>query len=75
MHRGREAGGAPVSMQQIQAQQHIIAPVLEGKIKARAPWPLLILQWLPILRRIPGRFIGLGVQPEHIETSEFKMRG
>ena len=29
-----------------------------------------LLDAFPLLRNIPGRLIGLGVRPEHIETPE-----
>jgi hypothetical protein len=29
-----------------------------------------LIQWFPVLRRIPARIVGLGVRPEHIETRE-----
>jgi hypothetical protein len=28
-----------------------------------------MLQW-PLLRRIPGRFLAVGIRPEHIHTPE-----
>jgi hypothetical protein len=28
--------------------------------------------WLPILRRIPARLIGIGIRPEHVETANFR---
>jgi 2-polyprenyl-6-methoxyphenol hydroxylase-like FAD-dependent oxidoreductase len=34
------------------------------------PWPLRLLRWFPYLRRFPARFIGMGVQPEHVRTPE-----
>jgi hypothetical protein len=29
-----------------------------------------LIQWFPVLRRIPARIVGLGVRPEHIQTPE-----
>jgi hypothetical protein len=29
-----------------------------------------LIQWLPVLRRLPARVLGLGVRPEHVETPE-----
>ena len=46
----------------------IIGPALKGK-RANAPFFMKLLQW-PLLRRIPGRVLALGVRPEHIHTPE-----
>jgi 2-polyprenyl-6-methoxyphenol hydroxylase-like FAD-dependent oxidoreductase len=55
---------------QILLQNRIIGPALasQGK-RPRAPWFFKLLQW-PLLRRIPGRAMALGVRPEHIRTPE-----
>jgi hypothetical protein len=29
-----------------------------------------LIRWLPVLRRLPARLVGLGVRPEHVETPE-----
>jgi hypothetical protein len=31
-----------------------------------------LLQWFPVLRRIPARLIAVGVRPEHIHTPEVR---
>ena len=53
---------------QIMLQNNIISPALahEGK-RPKAPLFMKILRW-PLLRRIPGRLLALGVRPEHIHT-------
>jgi hypothetical protein len=33
-----------------------------------------IIDALPVLRRIPGRLIGMGVRPEHVRTPEVESR-
>ena len=32
--------------------------------------PAKLLNWFPLLQRIPARIIGLGVRPEHVHTPE-----
>jgi 2-polyprenyl-6-methoxyphenol hydroxylase-like FAD-dependent oxidoreductase len=55
---------------QILLQNRIIGPALASKGKRpHAPWFFKLLQW-PLLRRIPGRVMALGVRPEHIRTPE-----
>ena len=51
---------------QILMQNNIIGPALSGK-RPKAPLIMKLLQW-PLLRRIPGRVLALGVRPEHIHT-------
>ena len=36
---------------------------------AKAPFFMKMLQW-PLLRRIPGRVLALGIRPEHIRTPD-----
>lgn len=50
------------------AQDTIIGGVLSGAPIERAPWPVRLLGRVPLLRRIPGRIIGLGVRRERVES-------
>src|SRR3974390_414818 len=55
---------------QIIIQKNIISPPLAHKGKRpRAPLFIKILRW-PLLRRIPGRLLALGLPPEHIPTRQ-----
>jgi len=55
---------------QLVLQNNIVGPALmaQGK-QPHAPLFLKMLQ-LPLLRRIPGRMLALGVRPEHVRTPE-----
>ena len=53
---------------QILLQNNIISPALADK-RPKAPFFMKLLQW-PLLRRIPGRLLALGIRPEHIHTPE-----
>lgn len=46
-------------------QNRMIAPTLAG---TRPSWPARLLNRFTLLRRIPARVLGLGVQPEHVKT-------
>jgi len=50
------------------AQDNIIGTVLSGTPINRAPLVLRLLDRIPLLRRIPGRIIGLGVRRERVES-------
>lgn len=50
-------------------QDRIIAPLLAGKFdRTTPPLAALALDRWPLLRRIPGRLLGLGVRPEHVRS-------
>jgi 2-polyprenyl-6-methoxyphenol hydroxylase-like FAD-dependent oxidoreductase len=53
---------------QAAAQRGIIGRVLGGAPITRAPWPVRMLDRYPLLRRIPGRLIGLGVRRERVRS-------
>jgi 2-polyprenyl-6-methoxyphenol hydroxylase-like FAD-dependent oxidoreductase len=51
---------------QVFVQNRIIRRVLGSRERLRPPLALKLLQWLPVLRRIPARMVGVGFLPEHI---------
>ena len=53
---------------QIVIQNNIISPALSGT-RPSAPFIMKMMQW-PLLRRIPGRVMALGIRPEHVRTPE-----
>ena len=51
------------------AQNRIIGRLLEpGPPLNDAPWLIRLLDKTPLLRRIPGRLIGLGIRRERVES-------
>ncbi len=51
------------------AQDRIISALfVPGMTLERPPWPLRLFNRFPILRRIPGRIIGLGVRRERVRS-------
>jgi 2-polyprenyl-6-methoxyphenol hydroxylase-like FAD-dependent oxidoreductase len=52
---------------QVFLQDRIIAPSLARKGGAvEVPFVVKLMQWFPVLRRLPARLIALGVRPEHV---------
>ncbi len=59
-----------VVTQQIQVFAHKgIAQIFKNPGPARAPWQLKLVVQIPGIQRLIGRTIGMGVRPEHVETS------
>ena len=52
------------------AQNGMITPLLQGKRPVRAPWVVRLLNRYPLLQRIPGRMVGLGIRREKVESPE-----
>ena len=50
------------------AQEAIIGRVLGGAPITDAPWIVKMLDRYPVLRRIPGRMIGLGIRRERVRS-------
>jgi len=53
---------------QILVQRRVIAAVLGGRQPLRPPRLLRLLGAFPLLRRLAGRLVGLGVRPEHVRS-------
>lgn len=70
VQRRRERPTRTTQNVQLFIQRQIISRVLKAKRALRVPFPLKLLRAMPYLRRFPARFVGLGVQPEHIRSRE-----
>ena len=53
---------------QVFIQNRIIAPTLASGGTLKVPFVVRLMQWLPVLRRLPARLIAVGVRPEHVHT-------
>jgi 2-polyprenyl-6-methoxyphenol hydroxylase-like FAD-dependent oxidoreductase len=53
---------------QLFMQDRVITRVLASRSQPAPPWPVRLLQWFPVLRRIPARAIGIGIRAEHVRT-------
>ena len=70
VQRRRELPTRAIQWVQVQVQNRVIAPVLGGAGTARLPLVLRLLRHYPVLRRLPARFMGMGVRPEHVKSAE-----
>ncbi|MDX6529773.1 MAG: hypothetical protein QOH41_2063 [Blastocatellia bacterium] len=53
---------------QVFVQDNVLGRVLGSTEPVVAPWFIKLFKRFPVLRRLPARFIGLGVRPEHVRT-------
>jgi 2-polyprenyl-6-methoxyphenol hydroxylase-like FAD-dependent oxidoreductase len=54
---------------QVFLQNRIIAPSLAGAGgQVKVPLIVRLMQWFPMLRRLPARLMGMGFRPEHVQT-------
>src|SRR5205085_1963919 len=48
-----------IQLMQVIVQNKLLSPALASRERPKPPWPMKLIQWLPMLGRIPARFIGL----------------
>ena len=54
-----------VQRAQVFAHRFVLVPAITAKGPLKPPFLLNFFNWLPILRQLPARAIGLGLRPEH----------
>jgi 2-polyprenyl-6-methoxyphenol hydroxylase-like FAD-dependent oxidoreductase len=68
VQRRREGSTRLIQLVQKLAQDHVLARLLRRPATlVRPPLPLRLLQRFPVLRRLPGRVIALGIRREKVE--------
>jgi 2-polyprenyl-6-methoxyphenol hydroxylase-like FAD-dependent oxidoreductase len=70
VQRRREPAVKKMQRFQVLAGQHGVLPMLRGKLPPLLPVLVFLLRLLPPLRHNAGKMIGLGFQPEHVESPE-----
>jgi 2-polyprenyl-6-methoxyphenol hydroxylase-like FAD-dependent oxidoreductase len=56
---------------QVFIQNRFLLPALSHPDDPSVSWLARLLNAWPLLRRIPGRLVGMGVRPEQVQTPEF----
>ena len=72
LHRVQERREWPARVTQraqLFIQDRVITRVLRASATISQPFPIRLLARIPFLARIPARLIGLGVRPEHVNTT------
>ena len=65
VQRRRELPTRVTQALQALVQNRVLSPLLSGRVESGTPAGLRLLDRCPVLRRVPGRLIGVGVRPEH----------
>jgi 2-polyprenyl-6-methoxyphenol hydroxylase-like FAD-dependent oxidoreductase len=60
---------------QLTMQNRIIGPALQSTREPKPPLLFKLFDAFPPLRRIPARLLALGIQPEHVQTSDIGVAG
>jgi 2-polyprenyl-6-methoxyphenol hydroxylase-like FAD-dependent oxidoreductase len=55
---------------QLMMQNRIISRALSGVQQPKPPLLFKLLNAIPLLRRIPGRLLAVGIRPEHVHTPD-----
>jgi 2-polyprenyl-6-methoxyphenol hydroxylase-like FAD-dependent oxidoreductase len=66
VQRRREFPTRATQRLQVVLQNRVIGRVLASTTKISPPFAVRLLGWMPLLRRLPARLIGLGFRPEHV---------
>jgi 2-polyprenyl-6-methoxyphenol hydroxylase-like FAD-dependent oxidoreductase len=66
VQRRREPPTRKTQRLQVAIQNRVIGNVLSRTTKPKPPFAVRLLGWVPLLRRLPARIIGMGFRPEHI---------
>ena len=72
IQRRRTFPMALIQGMQVMVQNGFLSPLLNVKTKMKPPLALRFFAAIPVLRRISGYVIGVGVRPEHIQTPEVR---
>jgi len=70
VQRRRELPTDLTQRAQVLIQDRVIRRVLASKGSPAVPWLVGLMQDFPMLRRIPGRLVGMGFRPEHVHVEE-----
>jgi 2-polyprenyl-6-methoxyphenol hydroxylase-like FAD-dependent oxidoreductase len=66
VQRRRELPTRVIQYGQLLIQDRFLRRALEHRGAVKVPLAMRLLQWFPMLRRIPARLVGVGIRPEHV---------
>jgi 2-polyprenyl-6-methoxyphenol hydroxylase-like FAD-dependent oxidoreductase len=74
VERRRELPTRVVQRGQLAIQDRFLRRALERRTDVKVPVAMRLLQWFPVLRRIPARIVGVGIRPEHVSVPKADSR-
>ena len=72
VQRRREWPTRVTQRMQVFVQENVMFPTLSREKPIEVPWLLKLVNRFAVLRRIPARFVGVGIRPEHVKLSTLK---
>jgi 2-polyprenyl-6-methoxyphenol hydroxylase-like FAD-dependent oxidoreductase len=70
VQRRREPAVKLIQAVQVFVQNKVISNVLRGRGKMKVPWVVRLFNYVPWLRRLPARFVGLGFRMERVRSPQ-----
>lgn len=70
VQRRREPAVKLIQTVQVFVQNKVISNVLRGRGKMKVPWVVRLFNYVPWLRRLPARFVGLGFRMERVRSPQ-----
>jgi 2-polyprenyl-6-methoxyphenol hydroxylase-like FAD-dependent oxidoreductase len=70
----RESPTRMIQAMQIFIHRRVVTGRSLGQKNTGLPFVFRLLEWFPILRQLPARFIGLGPRPEHVRSPSADQR-
>jgi 2-polyprenyl-6-methoxyphenol hydroxylase-like FAD-dependent oxidoreductase len=68
VQRRRELPTRVIQRAQLAIQDQFLRKALERRGEVKVPLAMRLLQWFPVLRRLPARLVGVGIRPEHVRV-------
>lgn len=68
LQKRREKATRTTQHLQVFLHKRLLAPMLHNPGTTKLPFMFNLFRWLPVLRRFPAHFVGIGFKPEHIEV-------
>jgi len=68
VQRRRELPTRVIQRVQLAIHDRFLRTALDRRGEVTVPLAMRLLQWFPMLRRIPARLVGVGVRPEHVRV-------
>lgn len=75
VQRRREKAVRKMQAVQNTLQNRFLTPFLRSRGETHIPLPFRLLRLFPVLSVIPARFIGIGFDPQHVESDLFTASG